>query len=527
MLNQIKLISIHRISKLILSTFIIACIMNRVGSNSGNNAKEVFTSVAEMSSVFVPRLKGMLKDSIEALSPSVSFEEEDETALATTIFESMYTPGRVYHSMNHVFNITEHCHVEHNPILVLSVLYHDIIYYSVDKIFQQSQLELLEGVLVFEDNNDEAKDGDRLLVVKQPLALASNAQEDPIIDMVVRLFGLEAGKTLPSSGTNEFLSAIIGVRVVSKWLSHPHLIQLAACIEGTVPFRPPSSDGKTAMDRLYDRLVIVAPNQSEGWLVETTHLAATMANCDMSSFDSFNFDFFMDSNWSLIPEFRPSILQVDCPLREYYEEFLVMEGRTKFLLSAVPNIFQVFRDVPSEKELSAKQDKARANLYLVNDYAQVRRLQLMVLMELVAIVGEDSDTIPGRPFLNLELPETRPYSEDEEDEVRKLLDNGRRAIFPWDPVRCSMGTFLYDRLGKKGVNAAVDVGKNKESGSYALLNHLPNDIIDVIASSVADVLPGRSDMLSQFSDNVVYGEKVMQISSDLLVSEKVTCSSSD
>jgi len=274
-------------------------------------------------------------------------------------------------------------------------------------------------------------------------------------------------------------------------------------------------------------LVIVAPNQSEGWLVETTHLAATMANCDMSSFDSFNFDFFMDSNWSLIPEFRPSILQEDCPLREYYEEFLVMEGRTKFLLSAVPNIFQVFRDVPSEKELSAKQDKARANLYLVNDYAQVRRLQLMVLMELVAIVGEDSDTIPGRPFLNLELPETRPYSEDEEDEVRKLLDNGRRAIFPWDPVRCSMGTFLYDRLGKNGVNAAADVGKNKESGSYALLNHLPNDIIDVIASSVADVLPGRSDMLSQFSNNVVYGEKVMQISNDRLVSEKVTCASSD
>merc|ERR1712194_149935 len=253
---------------------------------------------------------------------------------------------------------------------------------------------------------------------------------------------------------------------------------------------------------------------SEDWLTETIHLTAIMANCDMCSFDTSNFDFFLDSNWSLVPEFRPAMLKEDCPLREYYEEFLAMEGRTKFLIGAVPNIFQVFRDVPSKDELSAKQIKARENLNLANDYAQVRRLQLMVLMEFVTIVGENPDKIPGRPFLRLVLPETRPHSEEDDGEVRKLLHRGRRAFFPWDPARCSLGTFLYDRLGEEGVNNAVEVGKNEKCGSYGLLNNLPKDVVEAIASSLTEVLPNRSDELSQIFNKIVVRESVTGTSSD-------------
>jgi len=472
-----------------------------------------------MASEFIPKLESMLRQSIHALSPSVPFEEEDETALATLIFESMYTPGRLYHSMQHVFNITENCDVvETNPILVLSVLFHDVIYYSVDKSFQESQLELLKGVLAFEENEEE---------LQQPLTLASDAQENPIFDMTLRLFALEAGKTLPSFGTNEFLSAIIGVRALSKWLSHSQLTQIAACIEGTVPFRPASSDGKTAMDRLYDRLVIVAPDQSEDWWTETIHLTATMANCDLGSFDSSNFDFFLDSSWSLIPEFRPSIFKEDCPLREYYDEFKAMEGRTKFLIMSVPNIFQVFRNVPSKEEMAAKQDKARANLKLCDDYAQVRRLEYMVLMEFITIVGENPDILRGRLFFGLVLPETLPYSEDDDDDVRKFLFHGRRASYSWDPATSSLGTFLYDRLGKQGVDAAVDVGKSEPCGNHVLLNHLAKDVVEVIASSLVDVLPNRSDVLSQISNKLGACGNEIQLTEKLVIGENVTCASAD
>jgi len=483
---------------------------------------EVVATHRNMSSVFIPRLKVMLKHSINALSPSILLEEEDEIALATIVFESMYTKGRVYHSMEHVFNIIENCDVELNPMLILSVLFHDVIYFSVDKCFQQSQLEFLRGVLAFEENTDEEKDEEMELQPQQPLTLASDAQEDPINDMLVRLFGLEAGMTLPKFGTNEFLSAVVGVRALSKWLNHAQLTQLAACIEGTIPFRPPSDDGKTAMDRLYDRLVLVAPNEPEEWLVETIHFTATMANCDLCSFDSSDFDFFLDSSWSLIPEFRATILDEDCSLREYYQEFLAMEGRTKFLTMSVPNIFQAFRNIPPKKEMVAKQNKARENLNASNDYAQVRRLEYMALMELVTVIGENPDTLHGRRFLHLELPETQPYSEEHKDLVRRLLHVGRRTGYAWDPVKTSLGTFLYDRLGKKGVDTAVEVGKNETAGNYALLNHLPKDVVEAIASSLCDVLPNRSSSLLQITDNLNANENVISISNEL---EKVSVTS--
>lgn len=489
-------------AKQLLLIFVILCTVNKSVCSPEALIVEycenkMLSSDETMSATFVPKIQALLKDSMNALSLSTPFTDVDELALATMIFESMYTPGRVYHRIEHVFNITENCpQVEQDPILTLSVLFHDVIYYSVDKDFQKSQLELLKGVLEFESSNDYE------LKVLEPLKLTANVQEDPNLDMTVRLYGLEAGSELPKFGTNEFLSAIIGVRVLSKWLNLAQLTQLAATIEGTIPFRPASSDGKTAMDRLYDRLVTVAPDQSEEWLTETIHLTATMANCDLGSFDSSNFDFFLDSSWSLIPEFRPAILNEDCSMKEYHEEFLAMEGRTKFLHSSVPNIFQVFRGVPSPEELTAKQDKARENLGLSNDYAQVRRLEWMVLLELATAAGENPDEIPGRPLLTLDLPETQPLSEEYDDAVRKLLHSGRRASFPWDPARSSLGTFLYDKLGKEGVDAAVEVGKKKEGGSNNVLNQLPKAVLEQVASSLATVLPNRSDVLSQIANTI-------------------------
>lgn len=449
-----------------------------------------------MSATYLPKIQALLKSSVNALSLSTPFTDEDELAVATVVFESMYTLGRVYHRIEHVFNITENCpQVEKDPMLTLSVLFHDVIYYSVDKDFQKSQLELLQGVLEFEPSNDELK-------VEQPLKLTATVQDDPVLDMTVRLYGLKAGQELPPFGTNEFLSAIIGVRVLSKWLNLAQLTQLAATIEGTIPFRPPSDDGKTAMDRLYDRLVTVAPDQTEEWLTETINLTALMANCDLGSFDSFNFDFFLDSSWSLIPEFRPNILNEDCSVKEYHEEFLVMEKRTKFLLMSVPNIFQAFRGLPSPEEMTAKRDKARENLGLSNDYAQVRRLEWMVLLELTTMAGENPDETPGRPFLALPMPETQPFSEESDDAVRKLLNVGRRAGYPWDPSRSSLGTFLYDKLGKEGVDAAVEVGKNKEGEGNDVLSQLPKAVVEQVASSLAVVMPNRSDVLSQIANTI-------------------------
>mmetsp|Transcript_27379 Transcript_27379/g.48486 ORF Transcript_27379/g.48486 Transcript_27379/m.48486 type:complete len:480 (-) Transcript_27379:575-2014(-) len=447
----------------------------------------------------IPMIERMLNESINGLSPKVPFQPEDAASVARLILDSMKTSGRVYHNMQHVFDISK---TMKDPILELSALFHDVIYYSIDKSFQGEQAKALEGVVLGVDGSHGQP---------QELILALEF-EDPIAELVVRLYGFDRGKPLPKLGTNEFLSAVIGVRVLEKWLSVPQLMQIATCIEATIPFRPISEDGKTPMDRLYDRLKLVCPDQSEEWLVHTVRMAAVTANCDLCSFDSNDRDFFLDSSWKLIPEARPVLLEEDCPLMEYYNECFALEGRTKFLKGAVPKIFQSFRQAPSDEEMAAKQAKTHENLKVMSEYALVRMLQLMVLVEFVKVMGEDPASIPLRPLLRMTLPEvTSPTAEnespmgltaEEQAEVRNWLVCGRRACFSWDPAISPLGAYLYDSLGPKGIASAVEVGKNQKPGSHELLKVLPKDVVTTIASSLGAVLPDRAEKFSQVPEKL-------------------------
>lgn len=444
-------------------------------------------------------VEGMLTSSIEALSPKTPLDPVDASNVARLILDSMKTPGRVYHNMQHVFDISD---TVEDPVMILSALFHDVIYYSIDKSFSEEQAKSLEGVLQDPDSSDE-------------LVLAKDFS-DPLVEMVVRLYGFEPGAPLPKLGTNEFLSAMIGVRVLERWLNTPCLMQVATCIEATIPFRPVSEDGKTPMDRLYDRLKIVCPDQPEEWLERTVITAAATANCDLCSFDSDNRDFFLDSSWKLIPEARPALLHKDCPLMEFYNEFFALEGRTKFLTGAVPKIFQSFRQSVTDEQMAVKRAKTYENLRVMSEYAQVRMLQLMVLMDFVKVMGEDPSSMPLRPLLRMELPEASPptpistpdeesplgLTREEQAEVRNWLVFGRRECFSWDPAISPLGAYLHHCLGPQGIAAAVEIGKNQKPGSHDLLKFLPKDVLTSIASSLSAVLPDGAEGCRQVPEKL-------------------------
>jgi hypothetical protein len=454
---------------------------------------------------YIQMTQKMLIASMESLSPKIPFEGDDAANVAKLILNSMTTSGRVYHNMQHVFDISE---TMKDPILILSALFHDVIYFSIDKSFQNDQAKSLEGVLQPVDNVGSE--------LPAPLVLASSF-EDEIVDMVVRLFGFEKDEPLPKLGTNEFLSAMIGVRVLSTWLNECQLMQIAACIEATIPFRP-TVDGKSPMDRLYDRLALVCPEKPEEWLVHTVRMAASTANCDMCSFDSNDRDFFLDSSWKLIPEARPALLREDCPLIEYYNECFALEGRTMFLMGAVPKIFQSFRQEPTDSQMAAKEAKTHENLNIMSQYARIRMLQIMVLVDFVKVIGEDPAAVPLRPLLHMTVPETSssstsaeetPTGDDtvldltsEEAEVRNWLISGRRACFSWDPAKSPLGGYLYDKLGPKGISPAVEIGKNQKPESYELLKYLPKDVIRTISSSFELVLPDHAEKFRQVPEKL-------------------------
>lgn len=432
-------------------------------------------------------IESRLLESITALGPSSPIEKEDLDATVKLIDDSMTTPGRVYHAMQHVFDISKEMK---DPVLVLSVLFHDVIYYTIDQAFSKEQDDALEGVLLPEQ--------------MQELILAATF-DDPLQEMIVKLYGFEPGAPLPKLGTNEFLSAMIGVRVLSKWLSFPQLVQIATCIEATIPFQP-VVDGKTPMDRLYDRLSLVCTDQSEEWKVKTVQLAVVTANYDLGSFDSKDRDYFLDSSWKLLPEARASLLKEDCPLIEFLNELKDLEGRSKFLKSAVPRIFQTFHQVPTDLEMEEKGRQTHENLDIMCQYAQVRLLEVMVLVEFADAMGEDCQTLPLRSSLRMHVPPAKEGPSDSltsvEQEIRNWLVNGRRVNFSWDPAASELGAFLFDTLGPDGIPQAVAIAKAQTPGSHELLKYLPNSVIWTVASRLGSVLPDRADRFLQVPEKL-------------------------
>jgi hypothetical protein len=93
----------------------------------------------------IKKLETMLNESMAKLPVIVPFKAEDCTKLAWIIYNSMTTNGRVYHAMSHVFDISKNMN---GPILILSALCHDVIYFQIDKAFDEEQAKALEGVLV-------------------------------------------------------------------------------------------------------------------------------------------------------------------------------------------------------------------------------------------------------------------------------------------------------------------------------------------------------------------------------------------
>jgi len=437
--------------------------------------------------ISVPRIEKMFVESIQALQPEISVTPEDAEGVSKLIYDSMTTGGRVYHAMQHVFDIST---TMDDPILILSALFHDVVYYSIDKTFIPEQQKIIDDIIFLEG---------------EQLFLAADFDGDDLIDKVVKVYGFTPGAELPRLGTNEFISGIIGVKVLSKWLSFHQLMEIAACIEATIPFRP-VIEGKSPMDRLYDRLRAVCLEQPEEWHVTTMHKAAATANFDLCSFDSNDRDFFLDSSWKLIPEARPALLQEDCPLIEWMNELKALEGRTKFLQGSVPRIFQKFGNYPTDVEMAEKQRKTYENLDVMWEYGKVRQLQAMVLVAIVEAMGEDPASFSLRLCLTMDIPELSTKRSDSltsvEKEVRDWLVLGRRTCFSWDPAISPLGAYLFDSLGTRGVEAAIEIGKNQIPGSHELLKFLPDEVVVTVSSRLGAVFTDRAERFSQVPEKI-------------------------
>jgi hypothetical protein len=447
-----------------------------------------------------------LVTAIAELHDNLPTDDSAISSMAELIVDSMTMPNRVYHSMQHIFDIVEDVSEdgEENPILILAALFHDVIYLNVDRDLSTAQAEILSNILV-QDTDD-----DKSLALQIPVT-------DPSIDMVRQVFGFDLR---PGQGYNEYLSALLAVRVLSPYLSMKHLIQLTACIEASIPFRP-LIDSSTPMECLYERLEHTNQESGAGLseleLVETVRMAAAFSNCDLGSFCQTDPSVFLSNTWKLLPEWKPALLSESCRLQDLYDAFLLLHER--YRQTDVELIFQHFRGFPAASDLDDMRQRARENLSVVGEYISLRLLQMRVLLDLLKVATNDPEqaiaTTTKDAFTFIQQVDAgidqqltaRPnqLSDDScwNDQVYFFLTKGRQLAFGWDAAASPLSAFLYTQLSSHSavasgnrlldtqseIHPAVALGNRLSDCNYGVIAFLPASTVNHLVVILSDVLP--------------------------------------
>lgn len=402
------------------------------------------------------------------------------------IHACMSGKGRNYHGVEHVFDIS----LGGDSILVLSAMFHDAVYFSLDGGINSTNSKYIADVIRTEDPGGSLK--------------ICNLEEkgDELLSMVASVFGFHSGQTLePFGGLNEFLSAVMAVRALSSVLDKTVLLEIVACIEGTIPFRKNNAEGHTPFDQLYMRLLetnkIFGLNLSDSFIMESTKRAVDLAHRDVGNFQSSEIAEFVDNTWKLLPESNIP-LQKNTPylLSEFHK---ALEKTFNFLSNLdISTIFYSFEDYPEPVTVQSMSVRAKYNVTTTCRYAEIKILAVSVIEAIAVLTGGDAPIclflgdLPSPNNLTPSLEEYLPPIEKKmklegSDDVFRLLWHGRSSETIFDIRNSPVGAYLYQSLGDDGANRCrqhIECPMRKEK-SVKLLQSIPRqvalDILDACA----------------------------------------------
>ncbi len=441
-----------------------------------------------MATATINRFIGLFREAFQALSAPVPMVEVER--LAMLVHRSLDTPSRAYHTSNHVLPLC----AEMRPRQVLAALFHDVVYCQLDGGFPSHAAALLGDVT-------RAEDG-RLIVQDIP-------PDDTVLASCAAIFGVKAGYTLPPlRGMNEFLSAVLAARLLQPHLAVADLLAVVACIEATIPFRPPSAGEGTAADVLARRLFAESgarmPDMAEAdrraYVAAVVCEAVLLANRDVSGFADPDAGHFLASTWLLITEFNAPLAAVGVySLREYRDALMNM---ALFLGSLNPaHIFQGYEGCPDADRLVQLSQAARRNIRFSCDYLDAKIAAIAVLEALALCTGEDCPvsmflgdlrSTQGRPDrVEDHLPAAPPDPPDNPALLRVLESASDLTASP-------IAAFLYRRVGDEGVSQIIGYARTMLDGRLSpldFLRALDLELVCAILQACARLAISRRDAL--------------------------------
>ncbi|MEG4574377.1 hypothetical protein QUA56_17035 [Microcoleus sp. N3A4] len=439
-----------------------------------------------------------LVSSIEQLGGRVEIAKLEQ--IAELIIQTMRGPWRYFHTSEHIFEVGGSV----DPIEVLAALFHDLVYVQVD---QGVGFNISSAICPF------VKEVRSQLVIRDETELP----DDAMYQLVASVFGFIPGKTLsPFAGQNEFLSAVIAAKSLEPFLPASTIAEIATCIEATIPFRPVSPSGLSAIELLHQRLVNVNRDFDFGWndaeTVEIVKRSVRLANRDVENFASPNSSNFLDNTWNLMPETNHELSNVNSyTVGGYRKSLQKMEGFLNFLKPEL--VFQQFKQEPDDQTYANMIAQTRKNIAVAKLYLGVKLITIAILEALSYRLGRDIPLstmmgelrAPGFKTSVLEdyLPNRQiayPLESQLQKEVLDLLAIGRNQESPYDIKNSPVATFIIKSIGFAETENFLKKAQEFFAGhisSEEFLSYCAPDVIETIASGVMKLFDSRKMALGK------------------------------
>ncbi|MEG5016784.1 MULTISPECIES: hypothetical protein [unclassified Microcoleus] len=439
-----------------------------------------------------------LVSSIEQLGGRVDIPKLEQ--IAELIIQTMRGPWRYFHTSEHIFEVGGSV----DPIEVLAALFHDLVYVQVD---QGVSFNISSALCPF------VKEVRSQLVIRDETELP----DDAMYHLVASVFGFIPGKTLsPFGGQNEFLSAVIAAKSLEPFLPASTIAEIAACIEATIPFRPVSPSGLSAIELLYQRLVSANRDFNLGWsdaqTLEIVKRAVRLANRDVENFASPNSSNFLDNTWNLMPETNHELTNVNSyTVAGYRRSLQKMEGFLNFLKPEL--VFQQFMQEPDDATYANLIARTRKNIEVAKLYLGIKLITIAILEALSYRLGRDIPLstmmgelrAPGFKTSVLEdyLPNKQiayPLETQLEKEVLNLLAIGRNQESPYDIKNSPVATFIIKSIGFAETENFLKKAQEFFAGhisSEEFLSYCSPDVIETISSGVMKLFDSRKTALGK------------------------------
>ncbi|MEG4229726.1 hypothetical protein QUA35_26660 [Microcoleus sp. N9_B2] len=455
-----------------------------------------------------------LVSSIEQLGGRVDIPKLEQ--IAELIIQTMRGPWRYFHTSEHIFEVGGSV----DPIEVLAALFHDLVYVQVDHgvSFNISSalcpfVKEVRSQLVIRDETELPDDAMYQLVIRDETELP----DDAMYQLVASVFGFISGKTLsPFGGQNEFLSAVIAAKSLEPFLPASTIAEITACIEATIPFRPVSPSGLSAIELLHERLVSANRDFNLAWshaeIVEIVKRAVRLANRDVENFASRNPSNFLDNTWNLMPETNHELSNVNSyTVAGYRRSLQKMEGFLNFLKPEL--VFQQFMQEPDDETYANLIARTRKNIEVAKLYLGVKLITIAILEALSYRLGRDIPLstmmgelrAPGFKTSVLEdyLPNKQiayPLETQLEKEVLNLLAIGRNQESPYDIKNSPVATFIIKSIGFSETENFLKKAQEFFAGhisSEEFLSYCAPDVIETISSGVMKLFDSRKKALGK------------------------------